>query len=56
MEAAREGEGALAACSSGLLNWDLSVAEAVEAVVVICLVSGRRNVAESVTCGLESDA
>ena len=54
MEAAREDEEALTACSSGLLSWDLRAAVAVGAVVVVCLVRGRRNVAESVTCGLES--
>ena len=46
MEAAREGEGALAACSRGLLSWVLSEPEAV---VVVCLLRGRRNVAERVT-------
>ena len=45
----------LTACSSGLLSWVLSVAVALGAVVVVCLVTGRRNVAESVTCGFESD-
>jgi hypothetical protein len=52
VEAVREGEGegALAACSRGLLSWDLRLAAAaVEAVVVVCLLRGRRKVAESVT-------
>lgn len=55
VEAVREEEEALTACSSGLLSWVLRVAVALGAVVVVCLVTGRRNVAESVTCGFESD-
>ena len=55
VEAAREGEGALAACSRGLLSWDLSEAPTDVAVVVVCLLRGRRNVADRVTWGLDSD-
>ena len=40
---------ALTAWSRGLVSWDLSVGGAAAAVVVVCLVSGRRNVAERVT-------
>ena len=52
MEAVREeeeGEGALAACRRGLLSWVLSEAPTVAAVDVVCLLRGRRNVAERVT-------
>ena len=47
-----EGDGALAACKRGLLSCDLSVGVREEAVVVVCLLNGRRKVADSVTCGL----
>ena len=56
VDAASEGVVALTACRRGLLSWDLRVAETLGVVVMVCcLESGRRNVAESVTCGLVSE-